>query len=209
MNFIYDIVLNFNKNYFDFFEWSKKDTLINIKKIPLFVINNDLFNSMKYDYVTVGNSFIDLIKDKTYTYNRQKIGNCCLLSNGKQVIGVIFNNNGELIKRSSLLIDEEEEVLDEIYSDGITEIEILRIKKGKCIESINRIQKEKKEFLIKFINKEKNNVNLKYLYYDYFEKDEEDINIIKEVLINEIKTNWNKKFNSFYETVKMFRKIKN
>ena len=27
MNFIYDIVLNFNKNYYNFFEWNKKDSI--------------------------------------------------------------------------------------------------------------------------------------------------------------------------------------
>jgi len=209
MNFIYDIVLNFNKDYYDFFEWNKKDSIVNIKKIPLFVVNNDTFNSMKYDGVTVSKNFIDLIREKTYTYNRQKIGNSCLLSNGKQVIGVFFNDKGDLIKRSSLLLDEEEEVLDEIYSDDITDIDIIKIKKGNCNDSINRIQKEKKDFLIKYINKEKNDVNLKYLYYDYFEKDEVDTNVIRETLINEIKNNWNKKFDGFYETVKIFSKIKN
>jgi len=209
MNFIYDIVLNFNKDYYDFFEWNKKDSIVNIKKIPLFIVNNDIFNSMKYDSVSVNTNFIDSIRDKTYTYNRQKIGNTCLLSNGKQVIGVLFNDKGDLIKRSSLLLDEEEEVLDEIYSDEITDIDIVKIKKGKSNDSVNRVQKEKKDFLIKYINREKNSTNLKYLYYDYFEKDEEDSNVIRESLINEIKNNWNKKFDSFYETVKIFSKIKN
>ena len=32
MNFIYDIVLNFNKNYYNFFEWNKKDNIISVKK---------------------------------------------------------------------------------------------------------------------------------------------------------------------------------
>lgn len=209
MNFIYDIVLNFNKDYYDFFEWNKKDSIVNIKKIPLFIVNNDIFNSMKYDSVIVNTSFIDSIKDKTYTYNRQKIGNTCLLSNGKQVIGVLFNDKGDLIKRSSLLLDEEEEVLDEIYSNEVTDIEIVKIKNGKSNDSVNRIQKEKKDFLIRYINKEKNDVNLKYLYYDYFEKDEDDSTVIRESLINEIKNNWNKKFDNFYETVKIFSKIKN
>ena len=63
--------------------------------------------------------------------------------------------------------------------------------------------------MIKYINKEKDDVNLKYLYYDYYEKDEENTNVIKESLINEIKNNWNKKFDKFYETVKIFNKIKN
>jgi len=209
MNFIYDIVLNFNKDYYNFFEWDKKDSVINIKKIPLFIVNNYTFNSMKYDIVTVSKDFIDLIKEKTYTYNRQKIGNVCLLSNGKQVIGLLFNDKGDLIKRSSLLLDEEEEVLDEIYSNEVTDIDIVKIKKGKSNDNVNRVQKEKKDFLIRYINKEKNNVNLKYLYYDYFEKDEEDSSIIREDLINEIKNNWNKKFDTFYETVKIFNKIKN
>lgn len=209
MNFIYDIVLNFNKDYYDFFEWNKKDNVVNIKKIPLFIVNNDIFNSMKYDSVSVNTGFIDSIRDKTYTYNRQKIGNTCLLSNGKQVLGVLFNDKGDLIKRSSLLLDEEEEVLDEIYSNEVTDINIVKIKKGKSNENVNRVQKEKKDFLIRYINKEKNSINLKYLYYDYFEKDEEDANIIREGLINEIKNNWNKKFDTFYETVKIFNKIKN
>ena len=67
MNYIYDIVLNFNKEYYDFFQWNKKDSIINIKKIPLFIVNNDIFNSMKYDLVSVNSLFIDSIKDKTYT----------------------------------------------------------------------------------------------------------------------------------------------
>ena len=209
MNFIYDIVLNFNRDYYDFFEWNKKDNIINIKKIPLFMVSNDTFKSMKYDIVTVGKSFIDSIREKTYTYNRQKVGPACLVCNGKEVIGLLFNEKGDLVKRSSLLLDEEEEVLDEIYSDEIFDIEIVKIRKGKTNEGVNRVQKEKKDFLIRYINKENSDINLKYLYYDYFEKDEDDTNVIKSSLIQEIKSNWNKKFDSFYETVKIFNKIKN
>lgn len=209
MNFIYDIVLNFNKDYYNFFEWNKNDNIINIKKIPLFVVNNDTFKSMKYDIVTVSKSFIEIIKEKTYTYNRQKIDNSCLLSNGKEVIGLLFNKKGELIKKSSLLLDEEEEVLDEIITNEIYNIEIVKIKKGREDNGVNRIEKEKKDFLIKYINKENNDINLKYLYYDYFEIDEGDTNIIKNSLIKEIKNNWNKKFDNFYKTVKIFNKIRN
>ena len=65
MNFIYDIVLNFNKEYYNFFEWNKKDNIINIKKIPLFMVSNNIFNNMKYDIVKVSSDFINMIKDKT------------------------------------------------------------------------------------------------------------------------------------------------
>ena len=208
MNFIYDIVLNFNKDFYNFFEWNKNDNIINVKKIPIFLIDNDTFTSMKYDNVIVSKEFIDLIKDKTYTYTRSKLGISCLISNNKEVIAVLFNDNDNLIKRSSLMLDEEEEVLDEIENDSLYKINIIKRRKVN-IENVNRNIKEKKDFLIKYINEEKNDINLKYLYYDYFEKDENNIKIIKNDLIKEIKNNWNKKLNNFYDTVKIFKKIKN
>lgn len=208
MNYIYDVVLNFNKEFYEYFEWNKKDNIVNIKKIPIFNISNDIFLSMKYDYISISHDFIQYIKDKTYTYNRQKIGNACLLSNRKQVIGVIFNDKGELIKRSSLLLDEEEEVLDEIGNDKFTNITIIRNKKSKTNYSISRHQRERSKFLIDYIKKEDNYINLKYLYYDYYEKDEDSIDIIKKTLISEIKDNWNNKCDSFYNTVKLFTNIK-
>ena len=102
---------------------------------------------------------------------------------------------------------EEDEVLEEMDSDSVYKIDIVKIKKVKP-SNINRMEREKKEFLIKYINKENSEINLKYLFYDYFERDEDNINSIKEILIKEIKNNWNEKFNKFYETVKIFNKIK-
>lgn len=208
MNYIYDIVLNFNKEYYNFFEWNKKDNIVNIKKIPLFLVNNDTFKIFKYDNIKVSDNFINLIKDKTYTYSRTKIGNASLISNGKEVIGVLFNDNGELIKKSSLLLDEEDEVLNECINNTIYNIEIVNIKKNR-VSLINRSQREKKNFLIKYINKENNLTNLKYLYYDYFEQEDDNFINIKKSLIKEIKDNWNSKLDNLYETVKIFKKIKN
>lgn len=208
MNFIYDIVLNFNKEYFNFFEWDKGDNIVNIKKIPLIRVKDDIFLMMKYDDIVVDSSFIDYIKDKTIIYSKKKVETDALISNGKEVIGVMFNYDGVLLKRSSLLLDEEDEVLEEINFDDVFDVNIVKVKKGKYI-NISRMEKEKKDFLIKYINSEQNIVNLKYLYYDYFEEDEKDIRVIKDTLIKEIRNNWNKRFESFYETVKMFSKIKN
>lgn len=208
MNFIYDIVLNFNKEYYNFFEWNKKDNIINIKKIPLFMVSNSIFNNMKYDIVKVSSDFINMIKDKTYIYSKKESIISCLISNGKEVIGVMFDTDGNLIKRSSLLLDEEEEVLDEVYDENVFDIDIVSVKKRK-ISNINRMQKDKSNYLLKYIKKENNTLNLKYLYYDYFEEEEEDIVKIKDRLNYEITNNYNKKLSKLYDTVQIFNKIKN
>ena len=208
MNYIYDIVLNFNREYYNFFEWDKKDTIVNIKKIPLFKVEDKLFNIFKYYNVNVDNSFTNMIKDKTSTYSKLKLEYAAIICNGKEAIAILLNKNGVLIKRSSLLLDEEEEVLNEINDNNIFNIEIVKSSKNK-VSFINRCQKEKKDFLINYINKENNITNLKYLYYDYFEKEINDISNIKSSLIKEIKHNWNSKLDKFYETVKIFKKIKN
>ena len=208
MNYIYDVVLNFNKDYYNFFEWYKSDNIINIKKIPFFLVDNNTYTSMKYNIIIVDQDFVRSIKDKTSTYTKLKVGPSCLITNGKEAMGLLFNDNGNLIKRSSLLLDEEEEVLDEVNDNNKYNIGIIKNQKRR-IFNINRLEKEKKDFLIRYISKENSLINLKYLYYDYFEKEEQDIDIIKKTLIREIKYNWNKKFQEFYNTVKMFNKISN
>ena len=126
MNYIYDIVLNFNKEYYSFYEWDRKDSIINVKKIPLFLVDNECFNIMKYDNVSVSKDFINVIRDKTYTYTRSKLGPSLLISNEKEVMALMFNENGNLVKRSSLTLDEEEEVLDEIGDDEVYCIPIIK-----------------------------------------------------------------------------------
>ena len=208
MNYIYDVVLNFNKDYYNFFEWYKSDNIINIKKIPFFLVDNNTYTSMKYNIIIVDQDFVRSIKDKNSTYTKLKVGPSCLITNGKEAMGLLFNDKGNLIKRSSLLLDEEEEVLDEVNDNNKYNIGIIKNQKRR-IFNINRLEKEKKDFLIRYISKENSLINLKYLYYDYFEKEEQDIDIIKKTLIKEIKYNWNKKFQEFYNTVKMFNKISN
>lgn len=208
MNYIYDIVLNFNREYYNFFEWNKRDNIVNVKKIPLFLIDNDTFRCLKYDNVVVGTDFINMIKDKTYTYSRSRLGNAVLVSNGREVIGILFDDKGSLIKRSSLLLDEEEEVLNELIRNDVFKIDIVKSSKNR-ISMISRNQREKMSFLTRYINKENNIINLKYLYYDYFETECDDMNSIKKALLKEIKCNWNSRLDSFYETVRIFKKIKN
>ena len=208
MNYIYDIVLNFNKEYYNFFEWNKKDNIINIKKIPCFLINDKTLHILKYNNVIVDMSFIELINSKTIAYSKQKLFISCLVTNGKEALGLLFNDRGVLLKRSSLLIDEEEEVINETNDYKLYNIPIIKYE-TILVRNVNRRQKDKMQFLSNYINKEKNTINLKYLYYDYFEKEEDNVYNIKKNLLYEINNNWNNKLDNLFTTAKMFNKINN
>ena len=49
MNYIYDILLNFQNEYYDFFEWNTNDQITHIKKIPIIKVSNEGGNYYEYD----------------------------------------------------------------------------------------------------------------------------------------------------------------
>lgn len=203
MNYIYDIVLNFQENYYQFFEWNKKDKIKNIKKIPIYHLNDtDLLNLIN-NKITVDNNFINKIKEDNK--NNKKI--ICLVSNTKLTLGLLFDEKGHLLKRSSLIYEEEDEVNTFATTLPLTKINYLtNITTPK--ENKLRIEIEKKNQLLDYINSINNTILLKYLYYEYF-KEEENNNIkIKEILTQELEKNWTKKQNDLYHLVMLMNKNK-
>lgn len=207
MNYIYDIILNFNEEFYDFYEWKNNDNVINVRKIPVLKVDENTYVSLRNNRVQVSMETIDSLKKNFSLYNEKIEGNIiCLITNGMSAIGVMFNNNGYLIKRSSMLFDEEEEVIDE--SENIKEIKIEFIKNEKQkSNNISRIVKEKQKFIKDYISSLDDELTLKYIYYDYFEK-EENKNNIKEILLSEINSKWNSKLSKLYDLTKLLNKVK-
>ena len=207
MNYIYDIILNFNEEFYDFYEWKNNDNVINVRKIPVLKVDENTYVSLRNNRVQVSMETIDSLKKNFSLYNEKIEGNIiCLITNGMSAFGVMFNSNGYLIKRSSMLFDEEEEVIDE--SENIKEIKIEFIKNEKQkSNNISRIVKEKQKFIKDYISSLDDELTLKYIYYDYFEK-EENKNNIKEILLSEINSEWNSKLSKLYDLTKLLNKVK-
>lgn len=207
MNYIYDIILNFNEEFYDFYEWNNNDNVINVRKIPVLKVDENTYVSLRNNKIQVSMETIDSLKKNFSLYNEKIEGNIiCLITNGMSAFGVMFNNNGYLIKRSGMLFDEEEEVIDE--SENIKEVKIDFIKNEKQkSNNISRIVKEKQKFIKDYISSLDDELTLKYIYYDYFEK-EEDKNNIKEILLSEINSEWNSKLSKLYDLTKLLNKVK-
>lgn len=180
MNYIYDIILNFNDNLIDFFEWDKGDSIVHIKKMPIFKISIDSYENINIHEIYVDESFLKSIFYKTEMWNNNKKKDdlyYCLLSDGNSVIALKFDKYGKCIKRSSLYIDEELETLEICER---LEIKNINFKIGNKIVSNFKTRNELKtqDFLLKelnTLNKNKDYNKIKYLYFECFNKEENNI----------------------------------
>jgi len=124
---VYDIILNWtdqNKAY-DFFEWDQNDDLEHIKKIPLYKVDYRLMHDLWYHTVKIDALFLESILRKTEVFFNKKIEKIeygCLFSDGYKVIAVEFASDGTSIYKSSLLLDEEEEIQEIENSKSIEDL---------------------------------------------------------------------------------------
>ena len=71
MSYIYDILLNFNTKYYDFFEWNKNDEITHIKKIPIFKTTSEDFLKIKLNTVKFSENLLNLIENKTEIFKKK------------------------------------------------------------------------------------------------------------------------------------------
>lgn len=187
MDYIYDIVLNFQNNYYDFFEWKATDKVINIKKILVYKVNNQDYLNLKYNEVVIDRQ------------NIPKQTKMFLVTNGIEVMGLLLDNSGKVIKRSSLLFDEADEVLED--KEFIKELQLKyqkNIPKKHLLQS--RVNMEKTKYLEKYfskIDKFKDEYLLKYIHYDIYNKEEKNIDKVYQ----ELKSLINNNINKIYESI--------
>jgi hypothetical protein len=196
MKYIYDIILNFNDKYYDFFEWDDKDNIEYIKKIPVFKVSNEVIRDLKIDKIQVDLEFLKNIYNKTDIYTNigiNKVEYICLFCSNDSVIGVEFNSKGISMYKSDLLIEESLDIID--YCSNIKEIKLnYKIIDYEKIKFITRKEENMINFIkreLKYINESKDIDKLKYLYYECFNKESKNLNIIvdleKYMLENPIK----------------------
>lgn len=188
MNYIYDILLNFKDELYDFYEWNKEDNIIHIRKIPIIKISEDDLYNIKNNYIQIDESFLEKIKNKTEIFtskNIKKIEYACLLTDSNSIIAI--NRMDKKIKRSSLLIDEELDSLNDIDNLKIEKIKYDIIKKINYNEFKTRKQIEITKYIKKEFNKiKKEEDKLKYIYYDCFNKKEDSIEKIIDNIENKL-----------------------
>ena len=210
MIYVYDIILNWSDDkVYEFFEWELNDDLEHIKRIPLFKVNSKILDDVLNYNFQIDNDFLNKVYNLTEIYtsnNVEKIEYASLFSDGVRTIAIEFSNDGKSICRSKLLLDEEQEV--EILSNKLVEFDI-KIKTYDKIENnlfTTRLESEIKKILTIEINDSYNKGNfdkLKYLYFEYFGREQDDIEMIYKKLLSSIDKEINYSHNKIYEVVKL------
>ena len=187
MNYIYDIYLNLNEKLYDFFDWNKNDKIIHIKKIPIIKIDEEKMKELICNKIKIDNGLLLQIYKKSETWtNNKSLPYCALFSDGSNLIAIEFNAYGESIKKSTLYIDEELEVLEIIDRFKEKNIDF------KTLKSEENIFKTRKQITDDtFIHNELKNMNeskLSYIYFECFGRKEKNRKVILDS-INKITKN--------------------
>ena len=81
MKYIYNLKLNFNNKFYEFYEWKKEDILTHIKKIPAYKITDKDMYNLKYNYIKI---------DKEFFKNKKNI--ICIFFSNNTLVAIKFNN---------------------------------------------------------------------------------------------------------------------
>ena len=194
MNYAYDILLNFinEERVYEFFEWQKKDNIKNINRIPIFLLKEKDLANIINNKVIIDKEFLKQINDKTIVFEDRKdyiIKYACIITDKTKCFGIKLNEKGEIIGKSTLLLDEENEILENIKKDKEYEIKYNILKTIPKIKIYTRnLEKKINYILLELDNiyKNKNYDKLDYLYQENFIKKEDENSRKYDILINEV-----------------------
>lgn len=211
MIYVYDIILNWTDDdkVYEFFEWELNDDIEHIKRIPLFKIESNLFNELlNYDFI-VDSTFLNKIYNLTEKYINEKVEKityASIFTDGIRCLAFEFDEEGKSIYRSKMLLDEEQDV--SILSNKLFnyDLEFTKGRKREYDHFFTRLESDIKKILmieIKDCYNKGNFDKLKYLYFECFGKEQDDINRVYKKLLDSIDKGINYNHSKLYEVIKL------
>lgn len=98
MNYTYNIKVNLKNELINFYEWNKMDKITILKKVPVFKVNDNVYENIISGRVKVNDTFLDKISLSNYT---------SIFCNDIDTICIKFDNKGKIDKLSKLDLIEE------------------------------------------------------------------------------------------------------
>lgn len=176
MNYYYDVLLNFDgDNVWNFYEWEESDFLLFVKRIPLFRVSYDtMYDFLKYQ-VRLSDRFLEQIKNQTILKDVKEEENFYfILSDSKNSIAIKLNESGKVVSMSKLLIRDENNLNEFIYTLSEKKIDYEILSKKNYRHELRQFEQVKQSIYLELntLFKEDNIHKLRYFYYEIFHKEE-------------------------------------
>ena len=170
----YDILVNYQKIAYEFYDWNKTDDVKHIKVIPTFKVSDKCLQDF-YNYdLMVDRTFLDMIKDKTEIFIKGltvKEPYACVLFSSYSALSFKFDKQGNVIGKSNLLFDEADDIITTFYSLEETKINYKVTNMEKLNSFYTRYESKMIDDLINYlkqIQKNSNDYETKYIYFECF-----------------------------------------
>lgn len=190
MIYINNILLNFQREYYEFYEWNSSDKIKQYKNLPIIKTTSKDLQNIKNNTILLDKKELD---KKNYIF-----------SDGNNIVAVKLDKNGFNKYKSSINIIDQERIINKIKNQKKIKINYKIIKKNN--NSFNtRKELENKAKIINELNKsyqKKEYEKLKYIYFECFNKKEKNINLIIKKIKKEIINNSNN-FNKIIDIINL------
>lgn len=175
MKYYYNLSVNLHQSYYKFYEWDKEDPIHKIKKIEIIRVPE---KTMK-DFMNYEIHFSSLINSIN------------LFSSSRESIVLEIDHQGNTIRRSSLLIEDENNCNELVYDLPNTNISYQKLEglkeKETYREEEKNVLKIKQE--LETILDTHNIDKCTYLYYEWFHKVGKDIKTMIQEMLESIPKN--------------------
>lgn len=205
MNYYYDVLLNFQDNYYMFYEWDEQDIIEYAKKIPLFYIDTQMLSDMISKVIEVDTDFLKQIENKTKLRQNKVLKYASIMSDGKNSVALEFNDQGIVINKSSLIVEDELNINEFIYSVNKNSINYKIIRDCKKNKEIRQELKIKKilKLEINDMYKKGNYSKLKYIYLEWFDEILKNVDDMYNNMLEKINNKLTDREYHIYELIKM------
>lgn len=207
----YDILVNFKKRAYEFYEWNKNDDIKHVKTIPTFRVSNACLLDFYNSELLVSSEFLKKIEDKTEVFCKGIVKvekYACVLFSDCKALAFTFDSNGNLTGKSNLLFDESDDIITSCFNleESIIDYNIISV----CNVTGNYTRKEYKiiESLLEYLKsiyENKGDFEIMYMYLECFDRGIKDEKKAYNELVKQVEmANFNviEKLNDLIKVVK-------
>lgn len=207
MNYVYDILSNFNQELYGFYDWDKNDNFTHLRKVPSFRVSKEVLVDLMFKKVKIKGNLLKLIKDKTQVFTKEGVDvieYCFIVSDSVNSLGVILDEDGVVYKRSKFLVSEELEINKCLKTSKIYNVEYNLLSSKTHYSNMTRNEEKVTNLILNELELIMDSTDkIDYLYYEWFNTNKGKNKYKK--LVSSIKSSYTSKHEYILELLNLLK----